>query len=377
MSFREEAQREQFDHNKKTFISILPVGSKWALVFFASVISLLAISLFTIKIPIRVNGSGIITSGNEAISIKSSKPNHSIEKIYVSQGDIVKKGQPLFSIAPSNRTFATEQISLLNKQLLLNRDLKNISQNKLNENDEIHNQLIRAQENITSNINRHAEKLKKFEEEALNNYKKGLSSKKEWELKYSNLASANTELEHSQISKVEITRQHQEKKISYLEDIYRLDIQHIQILQQISEHSESVQTSPCDCTISQIFVQEGSTTDNSKVVMILSLKSELQKADVFINSDSYIPIPLGNEVVIKTNAYPSLKFGTIKGIVEKTYPVTVSGVEHPHLFDTKEHYFQISVKITDIPPLVNLQNGMRFEAQVILRHQTIAQFIFE
>ena len=377
LSFRQEAESEQFDSNKKPFLSILPPGSAWVFLFFVFVIGSILVALFTVKVPVKLHGEGIIVSGIESIPVKFDKTNYKVSKLFVKPGDAVSRGKPLFAISQSDLAESMRQIESLNIQMALNEKQQKEIVSKQHKGTELHIASLKQQDSLISSIQQHLSKAQSFEKEAEKHHKAGLSAKWEWQDKQDAVASLLSQLEQAKADKLTFIRQEAEKSATYSSELTDLELRHAQIKQKISAFDDITFTSPCDCTVSQIFVHTDTLSDPGKVALTLSRESENYTAEIFIPSETYRPVEKGSQVLIKPAAYPSLKYGTIIGSIINSYPATVSGLEYPQLFDVHRHYFRLGTSIDTVPASVLLQSGMRFDAHIVVRYQTLVQFIFE
>ncbi len=238
-----------------------------------------------------VYASGYIDSENSVI-IKSEVSGY-VEKIYVKEGDIVKKGDVLATI--SNKTLL-ENLKEIEYQLSLYKE-------KLKEDSDYRRQFL---ENIKIKETNY-EYLKNVYERRKNLYEKGLISKEQFEEITKNLKTAKEDYERTLLNYKDSI-----KDIEY--QIKTLSARKSEIEKEIDKYYIK---SPTDGTVLRKFVNEGDYINSMMQTNQLFSIGNTQKLEtVLFVDEEYVPlIKEGMEVLIKIDSYQDKIFkGYIKTI---------------------------------------------------------------
>lgn len=377
INFRSEAESEQYDNTNKPFLSILPPGSGKVFCFYVFLLLTITASLFLVKLPGKVLGTGIITSGNQSVSLSLNYDNYQVSDILIEDGQDVIKNQPLLILSQKyvpeykkSRAHIIEQLALIDEQMEDVHLFSRVKQSSLKSS-------LEQQHILTKSISDHLDESIEIEQEALLHFKDGLSSKMDWQDEQGQVSQLRTSLEESRMAIITLRNNIDEFDFTQKEKLQSLAEKKISLLSELESIQDITINSPCDCTVNQILVSKQQPVENGQTGVLLTKLDEGDTADVFIPSKSYSPVKEGTTVLIKPEAFPSMKYGIIKGKIIKAYSAPISGKEYPKLFEDKEHYFRLTVQIEDIPENILLQTGMLFDAEVIVRYQTLIQFLTE
>lgn len=242
-----------------------------------------------------VYASGYIDSENSVI-IKSEVSGY-VEKIYVKEGDVVKKGDVLATI--SNKTLL-ENLKDIESQLSLYKE-------KLKEDSDFRKQFL---ENIKIKEANY-EHLKNVYERRKNLYEKGLISKEQFEEITKNLQTAKDDYEKTLANYKDSI-----KDVEY--QIKSLSARRSEIEKEIDKYYIK---SPTDGTILRKFVNEGDYINSMmQTNQLFSIGSTQKLETVLLVDEEYVPlIKEGMEVIVKLDSYPDNIFkGFIKTIEKQS-----------------------------------------------------------
>lgn len=377
ISYRHEAESENLNSNKKEFLSILPVGSGYVFLFFFSFLALLFSSLFYISIPVKIQGKGFFVSGYQQSPVTFNEDNYLISDIFVSKSQALHLNQDIMMLSSHHKPGYSQKIASLNHEI---NQIRNLIDSKSKIKSDItsrHENVIEQHEKVVLTISKQLWSMKKTEAEEKNYFEKGLSTKKQWQEKKEMTQSVRIKLEETKQYKIEIEQEYNRELNSIDREIDSLKTLLNERNRELSAFDNITIKSPCDCEVGEIFVKENNLTEKDKVLLTLLKNNPGREANVYIASHQYRPIEIGSRVLIKPDAYPTLKYGSIHGKVTSISESTFSGKHYPELFKETDNYFKITVDIEHIPEQVKLQTGMEFKSEIILEHLTLFNFIFE
>lgn len=377
ISYRNEAESENFDSNRKEFLSILPVGSGYIFIFFVLFLSLLASSLFFINMPVKIQGHGFFVSGHQQSPITFEEDNFLINEIFVNKNEPVYFNQQIMRMSSRHKPGNERDIKNLNQEISRIDELISTKYMRKADLSARHDEIINQHEKVILTISKQLWDMKKYEADEKAHFEKGLSNKKEWQLKKENTQHMRIRLEESKQMRIQIEQDYNESVIQIEREIDELHALLSQRKRELDRYNDIIIRSPCDCEVGEIFIKQNDLTEKNKVLMTLLSEKPGKEANIYIPSHQFKPIEIGSRVLIKPDAYPTLKYGSIYGHVTAVSESTVSGKHYPDKFKPTDNFFKISVEISHLPDMVHLQSGMEFKGEIILEHLTLFNFIFE
>lgn len=377
IEYREEAEAENLNNNKKEFLSILPPRSGYVFSFFMLFLIFLTLTLFLVKLPIKIQGTGFFVSGYKQIPVSFNKSNYLIKKVLVNKGQKLTFEQPMFVVSSAHIPGNDIIIKKLQENITHQQVLKKKKLHRQVINNALHQDIIDQHDIVMTEISLQLNNAKIYEEEELLYFKKGLSAKKEWVAKKESTQSIKITLENHRMQKLTVIQDF-DNATALIDNEIELLAHAIEEDQTILRgYSDITVKSPCECIIGEMFTYENNLTEPGKVMSTLLINNPGKIAHVYIPSDQYKPITKGSLVLIKSSAYPALKYGSISGIVTSVSESTFSGKHYPELFEPTANYFKVDVNITKLPETVILQSGMEFKSEIVIQHLSLFEFIFE
>jgi multidrug resistance efflux pump len=377
MKYRDEVKNELMNVDKKKFLSILPTGSRYITIFFMSLVVFFCVLLLTVKVPLKMKGTGTFVSGYSEIPVFFDSSNFLVKEVYVSSGEKVIAGQPIYLLSLSHQPGNVKKIEKLKHDIdhqKINYDKKN---NEIKNVSVLNEKIIEQQEIIYKSVLFQLNNAKSDEAEGYSHFKKGFSNKQFWVDKKERVNQLQTKVYEFDASKLAMIKNHSSELISMNDQMASIEHSIDEHESKLIDLQDIVIKSPCDCVIDNTFLQKEQLTESGRVIATLLKNNKGKMATVYISSKVFKPIGSESKVVIKPNAYPTLKYGAILGKVNSISKSTVSGKHYPELFDSLSHYFKINVEITHLPDSIKLESGMKFESEIITGHLSLLEFIFE
>ena len=130
--------------------------------------------------------------------------------------------------------------------------------------------------------------------------------------------------------------------------------------------------SPCqDCFVKNIILKEGDIISKKSPILTIGKKNTESKsiASIYIDASKYSSIEVGTQVNLKMDAFPYLKFGTVKSKI--TY-ISKAPIE----IDGKKVFLAESI-IEENNNNIKLNSGMSFSAHIIKSELPLFKFILK
>lgn len=375
-------------------------------VFFSTIFVFIFLFFIFFSYGRKINVSGALLPADGIIRILASESGV-IDEVLVQENQVIKKGNLLFIL--KNLSFSPIQADT--EKFLLER--KN---NLIDDHDFLLRQysvkaqaIIQTKNNLeeekyllASQINAQKERVN-IARKLFQKYKSLLGSKSispsEHDGRKSDLldqqsilfdlerklTSINRDINNSDVELLQLPLQEKRDYSAYTQELNAIQKEiaenDAQKFITISAHKDGI--------ISTIMVSEGqSIEENSLIATILPTNYKLE-ANLFIPSRSLGFIKLGMPVSLRYQAYPYQKFGQHKGIITEITSNTVQinelkslGIYSQQINNERDAYYRVKVKLENQDVLAygkyhSLQVGMSLEANIMLEHRKIYEWIFE
>jgi multidrug resistance efflux pump len=212
----------------------------------------------------------------------------------------------------------------------------------------------------------------------IENSKQGLISIKEIDAQRRNLASIEEKLllAKARITSLKIeNRRYLEQTNTQLKkmssSLARANLAMLDIEQGKKIHS------PCDCTVENILYREGEPVQKGQAVLTLSKDSAEQTVVLYISTSHYRVLGKEQAVNITIDAYPSAKYGYIKGTIHHVSGSPVKGKLLNANIAPDDDYYIATVRITDTPENIQLVTGMAINSNLMLGSLTIIEMLLD
>lgn len=350
----------------------------------------------------RVKVDGVVLPKGDVVRVYN---NYSglIEKVHVKEGDVVNKGDMLFTVVNdkinNSESVRQETIKIINEKIestrksISNHDyLQKLRISTLKTNiSTLDNEL-----NITrSRLNLISERVSILEKK-LGNYNKLFSLKN---ISSSQLDSVELELIDAKINRNEVVT-HESKLVG---SIYALKKQIIdmpiemkqeksileqemielqmRLLDAKSERENQI-LSPIDGTVSSINSFVGKNINRNFLLGVISPKSTPLEGVLYLPNKAIGFIKNGAVVKIRLDAFPYQKFGYIYGRVKHVSNIALLPGEIPEVLNTRELLFRVLVDLDTENVMaygekIPLRASMTFSADIMLENRRIYEWVLE
>lgn len=395
-----EAQNERLEGN---VLLLRPVGHTLFAGFFLVVIAtlILFISFGSYSRKATVLGS---LKPTEGITKIYADGRGIVSEIFVSAGEVVKKGQPIarlnrdqfmsdmenineFAVEQLQKTIAslesqlhnlTERYALEEKQLMLHRD--NMSESIAS----LDRQLNLIEDKYQIKEARFAS--------MLDLASKNFVAPVEMEQLRSDLFDA--ELQVKQVESTLMDRQHTlddikvkltkipSQKLFEEEQIRQQIAQHRQALVDARANRENVVVATADGRVATILAEQGNPVSDAMPLLTLVPEWSVMEAEVYVPASAISFVTAGQEVRLQYQAIPVQRYGTFPGTVKSVSETTINPGELQGPFRLEQPVYRLIVEIPD--QNISIQNqtlplmpGMIIEIDLLAEKQTILEWLLE
>lgn len=376
-NFSEKALEHIQNNDKKYFLTALPPDSKKNILFILSITVFFIAIMFFVKMPIKIDATGIIKTSSETEHVLVNKDSgvFYVEKINAVVNQKVNDKEALVILSNlnnlNNKTFVEQSLKKIDE---LNKDILNFSSKYDEQIEKIEKIIIQQKEMITLSDEKYQENLsimphlsKSYVEGTMSkiDYYKKKDEVSDLKIAISNLKKELAEIE---LNLVNIERE----KILKISDLHSKIYAIKKDLIENDEKNSIEIISPCqDCFVKNIILKEGDIISKKSPILTIGKKNAESKsiASIYIDASKYSSIEVGTQVNLKMDAFPYLKFGTVKSRI--TYiskaPIDIDG----------EKVFLAESIIEENNNNIKLNSGMSFSAHIIKSELPLFKFILK
>jgi hypothetical protein len=375
--FRKAAVDYIFSGSDKLLRVSSPPKFYWYVVFALVAFTIFVASLFIIRIPISVQASGFVVSGERHFQITSPSNNQTVEKVHVVEGTLVSTSTPLLTLKDRNILRTQNELDAIDERLSQLQKQSELSFEEFTANE---NRLINTKiaiEEIVKNLNKN-----KIDESAIllryqENADNGLISQQEVDVQNRRINDIVTQISQASLRLINTKADIDAQSIQYdvLSSELNASIANLKRQRQLLLNGEII-TSPCDCTVDKIHTFEEMPVQANKSMMSLLQTQSGTRVQLFIPSTSYRPLSKGSELTFSLRSFPRAKYGSIRAEI-----VNVSSTPVPaNMLDASNlppgDYF-IATASADVDELnFKVTTGMEIHSQIITDNLTLASIVF-
>lgn len=376
-NFSEKALEHIQNNDKKYFLAALPPDSKKNILFILSITLFLIAIMFFVKMPIKIDATGIIKTSSETEHVLVNKDSgvFYVEKINAVVNQKVNDKEALVVLSNlnnlNNKTFVEQSLKKIDE---LNKDILNFSSKYDEQIEKIEKIIIQQKEMISLSDEKYQENLS-IMPHLSKSYVEGTMSKIEYykkkdevsDLKIA-ISNLKKELAEIELNLVNIERE----KILKISDLHsKIYVIKKDLIENDEKNSIEI-VSPCqDCFVKNIILKEGDIISKKSPILTIGKKNTESKsiASIYIDASKYSSIEVGTQVNLKMDAFPYLKFGTVKSKI--TY-ISKAPIE----IDGKKVFLAESI-IEENNNNIKLNSGMSFSAHIIKSELPLFKFILK
>ena len=382
VNFRGSVTEEVFNSNKKSFLSILPVGSQMNFIFFFFFSVFLITVFIFVEVPIKVNVTGVIKDENKDYHMHFDKEGYIIKKILYKKGELLKKGDIIFSLEKSYNQSSQNKINInikhINEVDNYLEHLRKSYKNKVNVLKEIHKKQIK----ITEILKKEVIVKVKLKEQALKNRSRKLITLDDLNNAIFNVENKKRELAESEQAETILLKElmdvNEENKKSFTSAVTeKMEISE-RIVNEEKEQELINISSPCDCTIERINIVKGESVRNGQLIVTFKNHFDEKFSTVlYASTSNFGDINSERSVInIKVDSYPFLKYGTIKGDINYISRSPISDLDIKSNIKSGDYYI-IEANIKNVPKNIRLRDGMTVKAHIITKTMPLYKFLLK
>lgn len=155
-----------------------------------------------------------------------------------------------------------------------------------------------------------------------------------------------------------------------------------QQLADTSARKELVVTAQAAGVVSGLMVDKGAAVSASSVLLSIQAAGEVRDVQLFVPSRAIGFVKPGTPVMARFDAFPYQKFGQYPGRVTKISAASIPRQEIPFAIAGNDDYFRVFVEmekshITAYGQALQIQNGMKLEADMILDDRRLYEWVIE
>jgi len=380
MTFREDAVKNVFSQGQKPFNVQSPPNVTLYTLSFIAFLSALVFSLFVIKIPDHISAVGEIMTGKNYYQITISDEDKIVDDIAINEAQSVNNGTVLFTLKDRNENSQRRNIADLNQQIaLLTTQMQRDKEFKAKSAEKIELQK-RDQQNTQSQLKQRlvAETniLRRYET-SVNN---GLIAATRVDEQQRIVASIETQIirEDAVFTQLEMEALSLEERFTQQYATNQNELRRLRFEKQSFESGLTI-TSPCDCVVDNIFIDEDLPIIAGQSIATLSTQIEHSSLLLYIPASEYRQLQLGNQIQIKVSAYPANKYGMLKAKIESisASPVPGNMINKQGLGLDATTYFVITAVINEIPENMSLVTGMKVNSDIRIGATSLFRLLFD
>lgn len=405
--FRKEAVTQQRERLTGAITLTQPLSLKFSVVTLLAIAAVIVLFLFNAQYARKETVRGFLMP-NKGVIKSFAHQGGTIEKLWVKEGDIVIKGQPLATIIiqQSNAhgvdlsTQLTEQLlsqnSLLNDEIiqyqsLQAQELQNLSSQKQAlqyESMALKQQLLIAEQKLA---------LLTGQQQDINQLNKnGYISNLEKERQQHALLEVKQEKQN--VTRLSVKQQNELSQVTFamanLPKQYALKINNVkrqiadvqrQLAQVAGNHQYTINASN-NGIVTGIQVVQGETLSQSKaqakpLMHILPQGAELV-AELLLPTRSAGFVQIGNNTRLRFDAFPYQRFGFIESEIVRIDQALIAPNEMHLPINVQEPVYRLQAKLNQqqvraFGKEFNLKSGMLFEADIMLEKRSLIEWFLE
>lgn len=379
-SFRQQSIDNVFNQFSKPFFVHSPPNITTYTVLVAAFLCFIIAVLIWVKLPVHVRAVGEIIAGKDYHQIVIDDVDKIVSKVLVNAGQLVSEGDLLFELqhrdtkkqSQLENELATQITSL---QLAIEKAEAFYKESVIELNSQKQQQL-----SVLEQIRKtHAREL-----EVLERYKKSVRE---------GLISATLVDEQNRIvSALELRKFEQQAIYTSLEldlikeeeSFQNLATSHASQIEQLQLQIQRVTaglelSSPCNCTIDNIFIEQGLPVIAGQSIATLSNLREMTSLVLYIPANQYRTIAVNDQIQVRATAYSSSKYGALIATIDSVSnsPVPGNMTNKPGLGLQEQTYFIVTASITKQPANVSLVTGMTIESDIVVDRNSLFDVIFD
>lgn len=337
--------------------------------------------------------------------IKSYSTNQGVvNKVFVSVGDHVKKGDALVEIITQTHSQSGQELNAvlieqIHRQIaLLDETLEGLNVREALEAKEIQDDIASTEKNIglgkenlwlaTKKIQLLAEQIKRYEELKNSN---GLSII-EWQSKLEHNIVTKQEYKRVQLTQIEYEVQLRrlnsrqlslpQKYANERRQIKKEKSQLLATLNQAESRFKRVVQSTHDGTITSVTAVEGETLHAVRPLVILMPKGSNLIAELLLPTRSAGFIKKGDKALLRFDAFPYQRFGFLESEIFNVDKTLIDGADKSIPIELKEPVYRLqsylkSQSVLGYGQSFQLKSGMLLEADIVLERRTILQWFLD
>lgn len=380
VTFRQDSIDNVFSQGRKPFFVKSPSNlSKYTLTFLCFLLFIF-ISLYFIKLPVHINAIGEVLAGKDYYQIVINEDNQLVTSIGVLEGEQVAKGQELLKLESRDKALTRTAILDLNIQIQdLNAQLTKLT---THHRDSLHN--ISQQRSDQNNVVAQLESELVSEKKILSRYEENVAN---------GLIAAT--LEDTQKRIVSQTEGYliKEKKVFTVLDLNQLEVEdnykrakgtNLAKIARLNLQKKQIRDgrqvfSPCDCSVDNLFVENGITIIPGQSILTLSQSRDTSSLLLYVPASQYRKIDEGSSIRVNALSYPSNKYGALKATIVSVsaspIPGGMIGKKGQGLQDIT--YFIVKATIDNVPKNVTLVTGMAVDSDIVIDEISLFDLMFD
>jgi len=403
MLFRKEAIDQQSERLTGTIILAQPMSIKVTVLLLVAIGFAIILFLLTTEYSRKETVRGFLIPSNGIIQSFANQGG-TIERLFVGEGDIVAKGQPLATVTVQKNNsqgvaLSAKLLQQLSVQMQLLED--EINQTRAMQKQESLNLLAQKkalaseQKELNSQIELLEEKLALLSSqqnnlEHLN--RSGFLSNVERDQKLQALLDAKQEKQNLKRLQMQQANQLSQLKFEiinvpqqYALSINNLKRQQADIQNQLTQIEGNYQytvTASNSGVITGIQVVEGETLSHSKPLMHIIPEGSELVAELLLPTRSAGFVQLGNLTRLRFDAFPYQRFGFINSEISRIDKALINPDEIRLPVELHEPVYRLRAVLNKQHMVAygksfELKNGMLLEADIMLEKRTLVEWLFE
>lgn len=396
--FRREVLAVQHDHFFGDPVFYQPLSTRILLLAALAVFCVIAGFAASAQIKQTENVRGFIYAANGEIKVYGNRSGV-IQQLYVSNGELVGRGQSLASIiepgyeqsgeAANDKVVAhlQQQIEQVEGRLYLSiqRQQLVIEQSQRRQAALREELLIRADEDdlALQQLDLADDEFKRLEQLR----ERGAISDSELAQGKSSQVSLRKSFQGTRMAIQTSRRMLQDIGLELVLEQSRLKDEQIALgisLSQLQQRKEEAQykqhfaiTAPVAGRINNLLLAEGDQLDPRRPLVSIVADAPAYEAQLFVPSRALGRLSAGQTVLLNYDAFPFYQYGSYEAVISSIGTSALDPREHLIPLEVNEPVYLIKAQLKAEPNKLRLRAGMQFSAQLVTGERTILQGIFQ
>lgn len=396
--FRREVLAVQHDHFFGDPVFYQPLSTRILLLAALAVFCVIAGFAASAQIKQTENVRGFIYAANGEIKVYGNRSGV-IQQLYVSNGELVGRGQSLASIiepgyeqsgrAANDKVVAhlQQQIEQIEGRLYLSiqRQQLVIEQSQRRQAALREELLIRADEDdlALQQLDLADDEYKRLEQLR----ERGAISDSELAQGKSSQVSLRKSFQGTRMAIQTSRRMLQDIGLELVLEQSRLKDEQIALgisLSQLQQRKEEAQykqhfaiTAPVAGRINNLLLAEGDQLDPRRPLVSIVADAPAYEAQLFVPSRALGKLSAGQTVLLNYDAFPFYQYGSYEAVISSIGTSALDPREHLIPLEVNEPVYLIKAQLKAEPNKLRLRAGMQFSAQLVTGERTILQGIFQ